>query len=43
MSAPQQLTLFGLDTAEPLQEAVGSRRLVQLGPRVVAFRFARSR
>ena len=43
MSAPQQLTLFGLDTVEPLQEAAGSRRLVQLGSRVIAFRFARSR
>lgn len=43
MPAPQQLTLFGLDAVEPTLEAAGSRRLVQLGPRVVAFQFSRSR
>lgn len=41
MSAPQQLTLFGLDAGT--REGAGTRRLVQLGPRIVAFRFARSR
>ena len=41
MPAPQQLTLFGADVEG--REAAGQRRLVQLGPRIVAFRFARSR
>ncbi len=43
MSAPQQLTLFGPDAEGEAREAPGTRRLVQLGPRIVAFRFARSR
>ena len=42
MPAPQQLTLFGQDAASDPREA-GTRRLVQLGPRIVAFRFLRSR
>ena len=51
MPAPQQLTLFGADAPEeaattgdarrPAQ--FGTSRLVQFGPRVVEFRFARSR
>jgi predicted metal-dependent hydrolase len=43
MSAPQQLTLFDADLAGPPVESPGSRRLVQLGSRVIAFRFTRSR
>lgn len=43
MSAPQQLTLFGVDSLEDSQDAARPRRLVQLGPRVVAFQFTRSR
>lgn len=43
MPAPQQLTLFGADAADELRDAPGSRRLIQLGPRIVPFRFARSR
>ena len=43
MPAPQQLTLFGQDPGGEPHEAAGTRRLVQLGPRIVAFRFARSR
>ena len=43
MPGPQQLTLFGAHAIEEAREAAGSRRLVQLGTRVVAFRFARSR
>lgn len=42
MPAPQQLTLFGADAAGEPREAAGTRRLVQLGNRIVAFRFARS-
>lgn len=42
MSAPQQLTLFGPAAERDAREAPGTRRLVQLGPRIVAFRFARS-
>lgn len=41
MPGPQQLTLFGADAAEEPRAA--TRRLVQLGTRVVEFRFARSR
>ena len=41
MSAPQQLTLFGADALEEPRQADRSR-LVQLGSRVVAFRFTRS-
>ncbi len=41
MPAPQQLTLFETDSA--LRESAGARRLVQLGPRIVPFRFSRSR
>ena len=41
MPGPQQLTLFGADAAEEPRTA--ARRLVQLGTRVVEFRFARSR
>ena len=41
MPAPQQLTLFGADIDG--REAAGQRRLVQLGPRIVPFSFARSR
>lgn len=41
MPGPQQLTLFGADAAEAPRTA--ARRLVQLGTRVVEFRFARSR
>jgi hypothetical protein len=41
MPGPQQLTLFGADAAEEPRTA--ARRLVQLGARVVEFRFARSR
>jgi len=40
MPGPQQLTLFGADAAEEPRTA--PRRLVQLGARVVEFRFARS-
>ena len=43
MPGPQQLTLFGADAIDAAREAAGSRKLVQLGTRVVAFRFARSR
>lgn len=43
MPAPQQLTLFGVDAENGLRESAGSRRLVQLGPRIVPFRFSRSR
>jgi hypothetical protein len=43
MPSPQQLTLFGADALESAREVAGSRKLVQLGTRVVAFRFARSR
>jgi predicted metal-dependent hydrolase len=43
MPGPQQLTLFGADAIDSAHEAAGSRKLVQLGTRVVAFRFARSR
>ncbi len=42
MPAPQQLTLFGPDAVDERPEAAPDRRLVQLGPRVVAFRFRRS-
>jgi len=42
MPAPQQLTLFGLNPVEAPRDGAGSHRLVQLGQRVVAFRFARS-
>jgi predicted metal-dependent hydrolase len=41
MPGPQQLTLFGADAADEPRTA--ARRLVQLGTRVVEFRFARSR
>lgn len=41
MPAPQQLTLFETDAT--LREVAGTRRLVQLGPRIVPFRFSRSR
>ena len=41
MPTPKQLTLFGLDMAAEQQP--GSRRLLQLGARIVAFRFVRSR
>jgi predicted metal-dependent hydrolase len=41
MSGPQQLTLFGADA--PDEPRTAARRLVQLGTRVVEFRFARSR
>lgn len=43
MPGPQQLTLFGADSLDTAREVTGSRKLVQLGTRVVAFRFARSR
>jgi predicted metal-dependent hydrolase len=43
MPAPQQLTLFGVDAGGELRDPAGSRRLVQLGPRIVRFRFVRSR
>jgi predicted metal-dependent hydrolase len=43
MPGPQQLTLFGADAIDAAREVAGSRKLVQLGARVVAFRFARSR
>ena len=43
MPAPQQLTLFGQAAEPDPREAAGTRKLVQLGPRIVAFRFARSR
>ena len=43
MPGPQQLTLFGADALENAREVAGSRKLVQLGTRVIAFRFARSR
>src|SRR3954471_11529528 len=43
MPAPQQLTLFDVHAGAELHEAAGTRRLVQLGSRVIAFRFARSR
>lgn len=43
MPAPQQLTLFGEGAGSELRDSAGSRRLVQLGPRIVRFRFARSR
>ncbi|MEO8202894.1 MAG: SprT family zinc-dependent metalloprotease [Betaproteobacteria bacterium] len=42
MPAPQQLTLFGLDVEGDARQS-GTRRLVQLGTRIVAFRFVRSR
>lgn len=41
MPGPQQLTLFGAEAAE--EPRTSTRRLVQLGTRVVEFRFARSR
>jgi len=41
MPAPQQLTLFGQDAGA--REGAGTRRLVQLGPRIIAFRFSRTR
>lgn len=41
MPGPQQLTLFGADTVLP--SAHDSLRLIQLGTRLVKFRFARSR
>jgi predicted metal-dependent hydrolase len=41
MPAPQQLTLFEAESG--LRESPGARRLVQLGPRIVPFRFSRSR
>jgi len=40
---PQQLTLFGVDAADEAPAAGGLRRHVQFGPRVVEFRFVRSR
>ena len=43
MPSPQQLTLFGADAEHELRDSPGSRRLLQLGPRIVPFRFARSR
>jgi predicted metal-dependent hydrolase len=43
MPGPQQLTLFGADPIESAREPAGTRKFVQLGARVVAFRFARSR
>ena len=43
MPGPQQLSLFGADAADAPAEPVGTRRLVQLGTRVIAFRFVRSR
>ena len=43
MSGPQQLTLFGVAPPEDIRQRGGARRLVQVGPRVVEFRFARSR
>lgn len=42
MSSPQQLKLFGAEADESPGAAPGAKRLVQLGPRIVAFRFARS-
>ena len=43
MPGPQQLTLFGTHVAgEPLTDA-GTRKLIQLGARVIEFRFARTR
>ena len=43
MPNPQQLTLFDAEALEDSRTGAGSRKLVQLGTRVVAFRFARSR
>jgi predicted metal-dependent hydrolase len=43
MPSTQQLTLFGADALEQSRETDPSRRLVQLGARVIAFRFTRSR
>jgi len=43
MPAPQQLTLFGADADSEAREPAGARRLVQFGPRIVPFRFSRSR
>jgi predicted metal-dependent hydrolase len=43
MPAPQQLTLFDVNAGGEPHDVAGTRRVVQLGPRVVAFRFARSR
>ncbi len=42
MSGPQQLTLFG-ESVPDLADPTDRRRLIQLGPRVVEFRFLRSR
>lgn len=41
MPGPQQLTLFGEDAE--LRESGGAQRLIKIGTRLVAFRFARSR
>lgn len=43
MPGPQQLTLFGTETPDPVFVAPGARRLVHLGARVVEYRFVRSR
>ena len=43
MPGPQQLTLFGTDALGEGRDLAGARKLIQLGTRVVAFRFARSR
>ncbi len=43
MPNPQQLTLFDAQALEDSRAGAGSRKIVQLGTRVVAFRFARSR
>ena len=43
MPGPQQLTLFGAEAPQETRDAGDARRLVQLGPRVVEFRFVRSR
>lgn len=42
LSAPQQLKLFGAEPADGPAADAGAKRLVQLGPRIVSFRFARS-
>ena len=43
MPGPKQLTLFEADAIEEARGSAGPRKLIQLGTRVIAFRFARSR